>query len=133
MFGFLKKDKSKESEKKVQKLEETVVDREELLKEAAELEAGMESLAGQKHTETLNRLGELYFQAEEYDRSMEIFEKSLAEDAGLGKAHTYLMKLYNIKRKEAAQQKNSEMVQRYLDKMDQLTALSKDSMRKGKF
>lgn len=133
MFGFLKKDKSKGTEDKPQELKAAVVNREELLSRAAKLENTLASQEGQGRIETLNQLGELYFQAEEYDKSIEYFEKSLSEDAGLGKAHTNLMKLYNIKRKEAAQQKDSEMTQLYLDKMDKLTNLSKDSMRKGKF
>lgn len=133
MFGFLKKDKSKGTEDKPQELKAAVVNREELLSRADKLENMLASQEGQGRIETLNQLGELYFQAEEYDKSIEYFEKSLSEDAGLGKAHTNLMKLYNIKRKEAAQQKNSEMTQLYLDKMDKLTNLSKDSMRKGKF
>lgn len=133
MFGFLKKGKSKGTEDKPQELKAAVVNREELLSRADKLENTLASQEGQGRIETLNQLGELYFQAEEYDKSIEYFEKSLSEDAGLGKAHTNLMKLYNIKRKEAAQQKNSEMTQLYLDKMDKLTNLSKDSMRKGKF
>ena len=133
MFGFFKKEKSQDESLKQQERMISPAEREKLGSEAMALEKEIKEKTGSERIGILNQLGECYFQMQDYDRAIDWFEKSLEEDASLGKAHTSLMKLYNIKRREAAQKKDGNEVQMYLDKMDKLTNLSKDSMRKGKF
>lgn len=133
MFLFGKKKEKKAAETESVNAGVDQKQKESVLQEAAELEKRLSDNAGQERTELLNKLGTMYFQIEEYDRAIQFYEKSLEEDASLGQAHTELVKLYNIKRREAAKAKDSALVQEYLDKMDKITNLSKDSMRKGRF
>ncbi|QGH36086.1 tetratricopeptide repeat protein [Gracilibacillus salitolerans] len=77
----------------------------------------------------LNMLGSLYFEIENYDQAIKYYEASIEENKALGKAFTDLIKLYNIKRKEATKENDKEKVQLYLQKSDDLMKLTKDSIR----
>jgi tetratricopeptide (TPR) repeat protein len=71
----------------------------------------------------------MFFQLQETDQAIHYYEKSIEENHTLGKAYTDLVKLYNIKRKEAAQAKDDEMLQIYLSKIDRLMQMTKDEIR----
>ncbi|PWU66715.1 tetratricopeptide repeat protein [Gracilibacillus dipsosauri] len=80
-------------------------------------------------THILNMLGSLYFEKEDYDNAIKYYEESIEQRKTLGKAFTDLVKLYNIKRKEASQEGDREKVQVYLQKSDDLMKLTKDTIR----
>lgn len=129
MFGFGKK--KKEVSKPVEEVVE--VNKEEVLAQAQELEKELDSKQGNDRTDTLNKLGGLYFKALEYDKAIEYYETSLKEDPKLGIAHKDLMKLYSAKKKQAAENKDTDTVMYYVNKMEELTSVSKNSMRSGNF
>ena len=79
--------------------------------------------------QALNELGGLYFEAEETDKAISTYETSLSESKALGKAYTDLLKLYNIKRREASEAKDDAKMKEYMDKIDGLMKLSKDVIR----
>lgn len=130
MFGFFKKSaKPISSDEK-----ETPVDEKALRDSIASLEIRLgETNEKAELVELWNQLGALYFQLKDYDKSIDYYESSIHEDGKLGKAHTDLMKLYNIKRRAAAEQKDGVAARAYMDKIDRLTNLSKNSMRQGNF
>lgn len=66
--------------------------------------------------EILNQLGKLYFEAGEIDQAINYYELSISENKTIGQANNELLKLYNIKRKEAIDQKRDSDVQLYLKK-----------------
>lgn len=122
MFSFGKK--------KPQKTESApVVDREQLISQAAEKEKELADASGEARVKLLNELGSLYFQAEDLDKAIEHYEASLEESKQLGKAYTDLIKIYNKKRQQAIEEKNDEMAKSYMDKVQNLMQLSKDVLR----
>ena len=123
LFGK-KKDKSDKKSKET-KLEKTLNIDETIESEKAKLE----SLSGKERIECLNKLGSLYFQANKISDAIEMYETSLGENKELGKAYTDLLKLYNIKRKEASDSKDEDQVKIYMDKINSLMQLSKDVIR----
>lgn len=127
MFFFGKKKNNKEKKK----LEiEPEINKEELLKRAEELKAKLKDTQDKaEKTKILNEIGCCYFKAEEKDQAIYYYEQSLEEDKQLGKAYTDLLKLYNQKRQEAAQEKDDEKLQEYMDKVQGLMQLSKDVIR----
>lgn len=136
MFGFGKKKtaaapKGAAAEKTEQEV--PAVDRGELLAQAEKLEAELSGQQGAARIQTLNTLGGLYFKAQEYDKAIERYETSLKEDPKLGIAHKDLMKLYSVKKKQAAEAKDTDTVMYYVNKMEELTGISKQSMRSGNF
>lgn len=136
MFGFGKKKKEtakKTAEVKASVQETPVINKEELLSQAEELEKALTEKQGVERIDTLNALGGLYFKAQEYDKAIERYETSLSEDPKLGIAHKDLMKLYSVKKKQAAEEKDTDKVMYYVNKMEELTGISKQSMRSGNF
>ena len=126
LFGK-KKDKSEKKSKET-KVEKTL-NIEEILQTIESEKAKLESLSGKERIECLNKLGSLYFQAEKISEAIEMYETSLEENKELGKAYTDLLKLYNIKRKEASDSKDEDQVKMYMDKINSLMQLSKDVIR----
>lgn len=124
MFLFKKKKEKAAIEEAVPAL-----DREELLAKAEEIQKELSKLSGDERIRALNELGGLYFEAEETDRAISAYETSLEESKALGKAYTDLLKLYNIKRREASEAKDDAKMKEYMDKIDGLMKLSKDVIR----
>lgn len=81
--------------------------------------------------ELLNRLGEICKNLNKVDEAITYYEQSLEKQPTLGKASTDLLKLYNIKRKEASMAKDDKLIQFYLDKIDNLMKLNKETMKKS--
>lgn len=125
-MGLFRRKKKKES---VSKETVPVVNKEEMLARAQELEKDLSSLNGKERINCLNELGSLYYQAGEDDKAIEKYEISIDESKSLGKAYTDLLKLYNVKRQEAAEAKNDVLTKEYLDKISYLMQLSKDVIR----
>ncbi|MGM9537979.1 MAG: hypothetical protein ACI3VN_06570 [Candidatus Onthomonas sp.] len=133
MFGFGKKKKKAAPEQKPTVVTEPAPDRDELLAQAAALEEALTGLQGSERIDTLNKLGGLYFKAQEYSKAIERYETSLNEDPKLGIAHKDLMKLYSAMKKQAAAENDTDKVMLYVNKMEALTSVSKNSMRSGNF
>jgi tetratricopeptide (TPR) repeat protein len=126
LMVFFKRKKKPSEDLKSAKLE---VNNEQIMQEVEILLPKLEKAEDTDRIDVLNKLGSLYFQLNEIDKSIAYYETSISENKTLGKAFTDLVKLYNIKRKEAAAEKDSEKVQLYLNKSDDLMKLTKDSIR----
>jgi len=77
----------------------------------------------------LNEIGECYAKAQDTDEAIRYYEQSLDLHRQMGKAYTDLMKLYNVKRQEAAKAGDDEKLKVYLDKLQDLMQGSKDMLR----
>lgn len=77
----------------------------------------------------LTKLGQDYQKMGKVDDAIYAYEKSLKCKEDFGPAFDGLLKLYDIKRQEAAYDKNNDEIQKWLNKSDELTALSKKIMR----
>lgn len=124
MFLFKKKKEKAAKEEAVPE-----ISREELLKKAEAIQKELPDLSGEERNKALNELGSLYFEAEETDKAIRAYETSLSESKALGKAYTDLLKLYNIKRREASEAKDDAKMKEYMDKIDGLMKMSKDVIR----
>ena len=124
MFLFKKKKEKAAKEEAVPE-----ISREELLKTAEAIQKELPDLSVEERNKALNELGSLYFEAEETDKAIRAYETSLSESKALGKAYTDLLKLYNIKRREASEAKDDAKMKEYMDKIDGLMKLSKDVIR----
>ncbi|WP_026883435.1 hypothetical protein [Clostridium akagii] len=125
---FFRKHKNKEPSS-VLKEEPKIIDKETLLQEAENLSNTIDSVEGEERIKVLRKIGSLYFQADKIDDAIKYYEISISENKSLGRAYTDLVKLYNIKRKQAISVKDYVMVKHYMDKTDELLQLSKDVIR----
>lgn len=123
---FFKKKKRKEKDISVKSEPYSEEELSELINESKKV---IVSAEGEELIKHLNTLGELYYKLNKNDQAIKYYEESIKENKSLGKAYTGLMKLYNLKRQEGVNEKNNEKIQYYLDKIDELTKLSKDVMR----
>ncbi|MDO4312109.1 MAG: tetratricopeptide repeat protein [Eubacteriales bacterium] len=124
MFLFGKK-----KDKKAEKAETPVVNKDELISKAEAKVSELEGTEGDARVELLNEIGSLYFQAEELDKAIEYYEESLGLKKVMGKSYTDLMSLYNKKRQQAAEAKNDEELNYYLAKVQEMMQISKDMLR----
>lgn len=125
-FGKKKKDVNNESKKE----EKEVLNKDEILKLVEEYENKLKDCTDtNEKIKILNKLGSLYFDISETDKAIKYYEESLEEKLEMGKAYTDLMKLYNIKRKEATENKDDESMKLYMSKIDELMKISKDMIR----
>ncbi|WP_208586090.1 tetratricopeptide repeat protein [Gracilibacillus suaedae] len=102
---------------------------ERVTEQIEEYQTKLQTAEGEDQIPLLNMLGSLYFEIEDYDQAIKYYEASIEENKALGKAFTDLIKLYNLKRKEATKENDKEKVQFYLQKADELMKLTKDSIR----
>lgn len=115
----------RKKEKKVEEAEKTAsrsVDEinEEIIQCREDIKSGINSN---------NKLANLYIELGDIDAAIKILEEVLEKDKTLGKNFNDLMKCYNMKRKEAAFEKDDVKIQLYLDKIDALLKLQKDVIR----
>lgn len=96
-----------------------------------ELAALRQQIEKQKDVDMLNKLGSVCAKLAKTDEAIKYYEESLSIQPSLGKASTDLLKLYNIKRKEAAATKDDDLIQFYLDKIDNLMKMNKETMKKN--
>lgn len=130
MFGFFKKKKveiNKNSNNK--KVEVTQIDKKEVLNLIEQKKKLLKESTENREIELLNEIAEDYFKISELDLAIEFYEKSLNKNKKIGKASTELMNLYNLKRKEASLDKDDKKVTEYMEKINGLMQLSKDSLR----
>lgn len=125
MFLFGKK-----KEKKEKNIEVNIkVDKDELIAEASEKIQELEGLSGEQRVPLLNQIGALYYQAEELESAIKYYEESLSIKKEMGKSYTDLMSLYNKKRQQAAENKNDEQMNYYMQKVQEMMQMSKDMLR----
>jgi tetratricopeptide (TPR) repeat protein len=121
--------KKRKKEKKITNELPKAPNKEDLMIEIEKAEKLLENVNENNKIEILNQLGKLYFEAGEIDQAINYYELSISENKTIGQANNELLKLYNIKRKEAIDQKRDSDVQLYLKKIDELLKLSKDIIR----
>ena len=126
MGWFTRKKKEKTNE--VEKVESTV-SVEESIKKAEELKEELKNCDETKKVMLLNEIGGIYYKISDYDNAVIYYEESLNIEKTIGKAYTNLLNIYNIKRKEAAVNKDDEKLQYYLKKIDDMMKISKDVVR----
>ena len=101
----------------------------ELRARADELQGQFAELEGEGRVPLLNDLGCALADAGDIDGAIAAFEESLELKHVMGKVSAALVKLYNKKRAQAASEKDNEAIARYMDKVNELLALSKDQLR----
>ncbi|WP_017471386.1 tetratricopeptide repeat protein [Amphibacillus jilinensis] len=121
--------KRKKQEQQPKTEEQQMVKKEDLLEEIEICQNKLASNNDEDHVPLFNRLGSLYFELEDYDQSIRYYEQSIEQNKVMGKAFTDLVKLYNIKRKQASSENDRDGVQYYLQKSDELMKLTKDTIR----
>lgn len=125
MFLFGKK-----KEKKEKNIEVNIkVNKDELIAEASEKIQELEELSGEQRVPLLNQIGALYYQAEELESAIKYYEESLSIKKEMGKSYTDLMSLYNKKRQQAAENKNDEQMNYYMQKVQEMMQMSEDMLR----
>jgi xanthine dehydrogenase iron-sulfur cluster and FAD-binding subunit A len=119
--------------KKLEKVElaETLSQQEKnsLYQQVNNLKSRLQSVQGDRRIVILNDLAESYRKLHEVDQAIYYFEASLQEKEQFGAAYNGLLKLYEVKRKEAAINKNDADIQKWVAKMEYLLAVSKRVMR----
>ena len=120
--------------KKKENLSNTkIIDIESIKNEISELEKELDNnISNIDKAELLNKLGIFNLEIGNIDKSIDYFEQCLEIDRTMMSPQTKLMKAYNIKRKESVENKNPELSDIYMKKIDDLMALSKDAIRYGK-
>lgn len=116
--------KRKKKEEKNTLIEEKSRSKEEVMSEILELKIKLKN-----GEDVYLRLAKCYQDIGEIDEAIQLLEECLEKNNSLGVNYNYLVRLYNIKRKEAAVNKNDEELQKYLKKIDELMQLSKDVIR----
>lgn len=82
-----------------------------------------------QNADLLTELGQNYQKLNNIDSAIKAYEDSLKCNEDFGPAFDGLLSLYDEKRKVAAYKKDNEEIQKWLNKSDELTALSKKIMR----
>ena len=126
MGWFTRKKKEKTNE--VEKVDNSI-SVEDSIKKAEELKEELKNCDKTKKVMLLNEIGDIYYKISDYDNAVIYYEESLNIEKTIGKAYTNLLNIYNIKRKEAAVNKEDEKLQYYLNKIDDMMKISKDVVR----
>lgn len=122
LFGFGKKKEETKKEGAV------AIDKDAVLAKVEELKGGLD-IADIADSATLDEIGKQLSSIDDVDGAIAAFEKSLDLNHTMGKASAALVKLYNKKRAEAATNKDDEGIKYYLDKVNEMLAISKDTLR----
>ncbi len=137
MFSFLKNlfgGNSTASSDENSAKEESSIDKSTLKVQLTSLKEKLSTLDDNNYTDRisiLNELGSICTKLQQTDDAINYYEQSLAIQPSLGKASTDLLKLYNVKRKEAAAAKDDNLIQLYLNKIDNLMKMNKETMKKS--
>ena len=126
MGWFTRKKKEKTNE--VEKVDNSI-SVEDSIKKAEELKEELKNCDETKKVMLLNEIGGIYYKISDYDNAVIYYEESLNIEKTIGKAYTNLLNIYNVKRKEAAVNKDDEKLQYYLKKIDDMMKISKDVVR----
>ena len=132
MFSFLKNlFGTNNNENSANENIKKTIDTESLEKEFIQLKKQLSTSNDNNIIEILNKLGEVCTNLNKIDDAISYYEQSLKKQPTLGKASTDFLKLYNIKRKEASLAKDDNLIQFYLEKIDNLMKLNKETMKKS--
>lgn len=132
MFSFLKNlFGTNNNENSANENIKKTIDTESLEKEFIQLKEQLSTSNDNNIIEILNKLGEVCTNLNKIDDAISYYEQSLKKQPTLSKASTDLLKLYNIKRKEASLAKDDNLIQFYLEKIDNLMKLNKETMKKS--
>lgn len=126
-MGWFSK-KKKENVSKESKQVDTI-NVEELKNTAENLKEELRNCIDSERVEILNKIGDIYYKIADYNEAEIYYEDSLKEEKTIGKTYTNLLNIYNIKRKEAAINKDDAKIQYYLGKIDEMMKISKDVVR----
>lgn len=123
---FFKKKKKAEKQEQVTISPEQAAEIRQIIEDK---EHDLSSSENESRVDELNEIASLYQEINDIDNAIRCYEESLELKPALGKASTSLMKLYNIKRRQAAENKDDAAVKEYMDKINSLMTLSKDVIR----
>lgn len=123
-FTKKKKENKPEDSKQVE-----IVNTEGLKQEAETLKEELKNCIDSERIGVLNKLGDIYYKISDYNEAIMYYEDSLNSEKSIGKTYTNLLNIYNIKRKEAALNKDDDQIQYYLGKIDEMMKISKDVVR----
>ena len=126
-MGWFSK-KKKENVYKESKQVDTI-NIEELKSSAENLKEEPKTCTDSERVDILNQIGDIYYKIADYNEAEIYYEDSLKEEKTIGKTYTNLLNIYNIKRKEAAINKDDAKIQYYLGKIDEMMKISKDVVR----
>ena len=129
MFGFFKKrnkvNVSEESEVKElsqeekQNISDDIENKLQVIKK-------MDQSDNEKLSLEFEQLGLLYSELDQTDEAIAALEKSLSHQKSIGDGYKTLMKLYNMKRAEAARNKNNDAIDKWMNKMDEMRQIAKE-------
>ena len=126
-MGWFSRKKDKTSSRENIKTEELNI---EVLEQSVEsLKQELKDSEGNDRVNILNKIGDIYYKLSDYDEAIKYYEESLCLHKSIGKAYTNLLNIYNVKRKEAASNKDDSQIQYYLVKIDEMMKISKDVVR----
>ncbi|MBF0777171.1 tetratricopeptide repeat protein [Streptococcus cuniculi] len=126
MFSFFKKKKFQKKEEIPQdslSADEKVLLRGKILDLNKQLE--QEGLAVAQQARLYEEVGLLQAKLGETNVAIETLEKSLDLKLTIGDGYKQLMSLYNLKRAEAARDKDNEAIDYYMSKMDDMRNIAK--------
>lgn len=129
MFKFFK-NKNKEKPKKP--IQDTQVQLTE--EEKKEYTNELEKLKDKRNTHELTqgekaqideKIGLLYVELNDLKQAIKYLEKSLESKPSIGEGFKKLMSLYNKERQKAAEEGDSDAIEKYMNKMDDMRTMAK--------
>lgn len=124
MFSFLKKKENIEKEDLVSLSPEYSED--EIIAFKQEISQRESILEHHKNDASFfEKLGLLYGKVDNIEKAIDMLEKSLSIELSMGDGYKKLMSFYNQKRKEAAVAHDDELIEYYMDKMDEMRNIAK--------
>lgn len=126
MFGF---GNNKKKAEKAEKVELTEEEKSSLKQQANDLQSKIASADDNQKPDLYDGLGGIFQKLDDVDGAIDAFESSLKIKERYGAAYNSLLTLYDIKRKCAAENKDNDEIQKWINKTDDLLAMSKRVMR----
>lgn len=127
MFGFFKKKGETSDQKQSESLPVLSEERRlELLDKVAEEKETLSTLKeSEQLADTYEKIGLIYSELGQTDSAIENLEKSLEVKLSMGDGYKKLMSLYNLKRAEAAKNRDNDGIDYYMAKMDDMRNIAK--------
>ncbi|MDY2777056.1 MAG: hypothetical protein SOU51_01570 [Collinsella sp.] len=125
LFGFGRKRESERSQaSSAPQIDEAVI-----RQKIDGLKQEVMGLEGTAAAAVFDAMGADYELIGDVDGAIEAYESSLDAHRTMGKASAALVKLYNAKRAQAARDRDDDAIKYYLDKVNEMLSISKDSLR----
>lgn len=103
--------------------------KEEILGFISKKSIEVQSLTREDQAKAFEEIGLAYYELGDEENAIDLLEKSLQIKKTIGESFKTLLKLYNKKRAEAAENNNADNLQIFLNKIDLLMQISKDVTR----